>query len=100
VANGSRLDAPWCSITSAHASKKFLDDLPASLNDVFFPPATKPERFIYGQPVKGRNEPCAIGGVAWVLHKLHDGLSMEELVEHAWKNTIDVFGLEELNDVV
>ncbi|OJT02743.1 hypothetical protein TRAPUB_6737 [Trametes pubescens] len=58
--------------------------------------ATKPESFVYGRPVKGRNEPGAIGGVAWVVHKLSEGASFEQVTEKAWKNTVEVFGLAEL----
>jgi TatD DNase family protein len=89
-------DAPWCSMTSSHASKQHLDSLPASLRVLYFPPATKPENFVYGKPVKGRNEPSAIGGVAWVVHKLNAGVPLEKVTEKAWKNTIEVFGLDEL----
>lgn len=52
-----------------------------------------------GQAVKGRNEPCAIGGVAWVIHRLND-VPFENVVEKAWKNTVTLFGLEELNEQV
>ncbi|CAL1695080.1 unnamed protein product [Somion occarium] len=90
-------DAPWCSLTSTHASKAHLNSLPPSLNSLYFPPATKPESFMYGKPVKGRNEPTAIGGVAWVVHKLNEGVPFEKVTEKAWKNTVEVFGLEELN---
>lgn len=44
--------------------------------------------------VKGRNEPCAIGLVAWVVSKLH-GVSVEEVGEKAWGNTVGLFGLDE-----
>ncbi|THH02563.1 hypothetical protein EW026_g292 [Hermanssonia centrifuga] len=58
--------------------------------------ATKPETFVYGKPVKGRNEPTAIGGVAWVVHKLNEGVPYEKVTEKAWKNTVELFGLTEL----
>ena len=89
-------DAPWCTMTSTHASKQHLASLPSSLNALYFPPATKPESFVYGKPVKGRNEPCAIGGVAWVIHKLNQGVPFEKVTEKAWKNTVQLFGLQEL----
>lgn len=82
-------------MTSTHASKQHLDSLPGSLKSLYFPSPTKPEHFEHGRPVKGRNEPCAIGGVAWVLHKLNDGISLEKVTEKAWKNTLEVFGIEE-----
>ncbi|KAH7930563.1 Mg-dependent DNase [Leucogyrophana mollusca] len=89
-------DAPWCSMTSTHASKSHLDSLPASLRALYFPPATKPETFVLGKPVKGRNEPSAIGGVAWVVHKVNEGVSFEKVTEKAYKNTVELFGLKEL----
>ena len=49
--------------------------------------------------MKGRNEPCAIGAVAWVIHRLHE-VPYEKVVEKAWKNTVAVFGLEALNEEV
>ncbi len=65
-----------------------------------------------GKPVKGRNEPIAIGGVAWVIYSLHrkareealaQGQQMEEIpywkiVQKAYKNTIGLFKLDELAD--
>ncbi|KAI1789799.1 Mg-dependent DNase [Ganoderma leucocontextum] len=89
-------DAPWCTMTSTQASKKHLATLPPSLNSLYFPQATKPESFVYGRPVKGRNEPVAIGGVAWVVHRLNDGVPFEKVTEKAWKNTVELFGLTEL----
>ena len=89
-------DAPWCSMTSTHASKSRLAFLPPTLNSLYFPQATKPEAFVYGRPVKGRNESTAIGGVAWVIHRLNEGVPFEKVTEKAWKNTIELFGLTEL----
>ena len=90
------IDAPWCSMTSTQASRAHLSSLPAELNALYFPPATKPEAFVRGKPVKGRNEPIGIGGVAWVVHKLHGGVPFEDLTERVWKNTIELYGLNEL----
>ncbi|KAF9029257.1 Mg-dependent DNase [Hymenopellis radicata] len=89
-------DAPWCSMTSTHASKAHLDSLPATLKSLYFPPGTKPEQFVLGKPVKGRNEPTAVGGVAWVIHRLNN-VPFEKVTEKAWKNTVALFGLDELN---
>ncbi|KAJ8702396.1 hypothetical protein PTI98_001112 [Pleurotus ostreatus] len=88
-------DSPWCSCTSTHASKSHLATLPASLRALYFPPSVKPESFVRGKAVKGRNEPTAIGGIAWVMHKLL-GVPFDEVVERAWKNTVDVFGLDDV----
>jgi len=92
-------DAPWCSMTASHASRPHVEALPQSLRSLYFPPDTKPERFVYGKAVKGRNEPCAIGGVAWVLKQMNEGVTFERITERAWKNTVEVFGLDELKDV-
>ncbi|KAL1749172.1 hypothetical protein HDZ31DRAFT_79035 [Schizophyllum fasciatum] len=88
-------DAPWCSCTSTHASKTTLDALPTDLRNLYLPAATKPEKFQPGKPVKGRNEPAAIGAIAWVLSQLH-GVSMEEITEKVWANTVNVFDLQGL----
>jgi len=50
-----------------------------------------------GQVVKGRNEPCAIGGVAWVVHCV-TGVPFEKVVNKAFKNTVELFGLNEVED--
>lgn len=91
------IDAPWCSMTSAHASNKHLLTLPDNLRSLYLPPAVKPERFIMGKPVKGRNEPSAIGGVAWVISCVI-GVPYETLVTNAWNNTISVFGLSDVDE--
>ena len=83
-------------MTSTQASKQHLTSLPLQLNSLYFPPATKPESFVYGRPVKGRNEPAATGGVAWVVHRLNEGVPFEKVTEKAWKNTVELFGLTEL----
>ncbi|KAF8337890.1 uncharacterized protein EI90DRAFT_3144312 [Cantharellus anzutake] len=101
-------DGPWCSMTSAHASHSLLKSLPRHLSQLYFPPSCKPERLIEGgtHTVKGRNEPCSIGGVAWVISKLHSSTETEEqetidrVAEAAWKNTIEVFRLIEEESVV
>ena len=85
-------------MTSTQASKLYLDSLPARLRALYLPPARQHERFELGSPVKGRNEPIAIGGVAWVIHRLHPEVPFLELTEGAWKNTIDLFKLDELNN--
>ena len=45
--------------------------------------------------VKGRNEPCAIGLVAQVVAKVKD-VSVEEVVDAAWRNSTKMFGLGEV----
>ena len=85
-------------MTTTQASRVHINALPASLSTLYFPEAKKPEAFVHGKPVKGRNEPTAIGGVAWVIHRLHEGTSFEQITETAWKNTVDLFNLHELNE--
>jgi TatD DNase family protein len=82
-------------MTSTHASKAHLTSLPTPLSALFFPPSCRPEKFVEGQTVKGRNEPCAIGGVAWVIATLR-GETIEVVSEAAWKNTVELFGLHDL----
>ncbi|KAG1757751.1 hypothetical protein EDB19DRAFT_1658822 [Suillus lakei] len=89
-------DAPWCSMTSTHASNTLLQTLPASLKLKYFPSGTKLPSFMMGKPVKGRNEPSAIGGVAWVMHMLNEGVPFEKVTEKVYKNTVQLFGLDEL----
>jgi TatD DNase family protein len=68
--------------------------MPEAYRPMFFPPSCRPEKFVKGQMVKGRNEPCSIGGVAWVVHRL-TGAPFEKVVEKAWKNTVQLFQLNE-----
>ena len=84
-------------MTSTHASRKHIDNLPADLRELFLPPAVRAEAFVPGLPVKSRNEPSAIGAVAWVAHKVKE-VAFEEFVEQGWKNTVELFGLRELAD--
>ena len=83
-------------MTSTHASKGYLDALPASLRSRYFPAAVRPESFVPGKATKGRNEPSSIGGVAWVVYKLNDTIPFEGVVETVYKNTIQLFSLDEL----
>lgn len=83
-------------MTSTHASNTLLETLPMSLKSKYFPSSTKLPSFMMGKPVKGRNEPSAIGGVAWVIHRLNEGVPFEKVTEKVYKNTIELFGLDEL----
>ncbi|KAG8819828.1 hypothetical protein FRC17_010323 [Serendipita sp. 399] len=91
----SHSDAPWCSLTGGHASKEHLTLLPSHLRKLYQPLSTQPDRWEEGKAVKGRNEPCAIGLVAFVVARLK-GISLNEVAEHAWNNTIACFALNEL----
>jgi TatD DNase family protein len=82
-------------MTSTHASRGHVNSLPADLRELFLPPAVRAEAFVPGRPVKGRNEPSAVGCVAWVVHKVKE-VPFEEIVEQGWRNTIELFGLKEV----
>ena len=53
----------------------------------------KKEKWEEGAMVKGRNEPCTIERVAKIVASIK-GISVEEVCEAAWANTVKVFGLE------
>lgn len=54
----------------------------------------KKEKWVEGAMVKGRNEPCMIERVAKIVAGIK-GVSVEEVCEAAWRNTVKVFGIEE-----
>ncbi|KAF9738721.1 hypothetical protein PMIN06_011140 [Paraphaeosphaeria minitans] len=81
-------DGPWCEMRPSHASAKYLKDAPP------LPKAVKKEKFIKGAMVKGRNEPATIPHVAYAIAKVKD-VSVEEVCEAAWRNSIKMFGLGE-----
>lgn len=54
----------------------------------------KKEKWEEGAMVKGRNEPCTIERIAIIVAEIK-GVSVEEVCEAAWRNTVKVFGLEE-----
>lgn len=88
------IDAPWCSLTTSHASHRHLVNLPSDLAALYGPPQVAPEKFTDGKGVKGRMEPCGVGRVAWVVAQAK-GISMEEVCSFAYDNTIKLFGLED-----
>jgi TatD DNase family protein len=83
-------DGPWCDIRASHASAKHLvgDGAPVA------PKSVKKEKWQRGMLVKGRNEPCMIAQVAWVVARVK-GVSVEEVCEAAWRNSVRMFGLGE-----
>lgn len=85
-------DAPWCPMKRTHASAVHLETLPDSLKEIFLPISSK--SFSDDKMLKGRNEPCTVGAVAWVIATLK-GISIEDVMDAAWKNTSGVFGLDE-----
>lgn len=54
----------------------------------------KKEKWVEGAMVKGRNEPCMIERVAKIVAGIK-GVSVEDVCEAAWRNTVKVFGIEE-----
>ncbi|GAA5869631.1 hypothetical protein JCM8547_005090 [Rhodosporidiobolus lusitaniae] len=97
-------DAPWCSIRPTHASAPYLATLSFSeehkhLKELYIPPEKKKEKWVEGCMVKGRNEPCTTGQVAWVVAQLK-GVSVEEVEEVTRKNTLALFkGMKEEDGV-
>jgi TatD DNase family protein len=86
-------DGPWCEIRPSHASAKFLQGaavLPGA-------PAMRKEKFKKNSMVKSRNEPAATAHVATVVAAVK-GLSVKEVAEAAWTNTVRLFGLGETLD--
>ncbi|RMY15507.1 hypothetical protein D0868_00864 [Hortaea werneckii] len=81
-------DGPWCEMRPSHAGSQYLKDAPP------LPKAVKKEKWHPEAMVKGRNEPCAISNVAWAIAGIK-GIPVEEVAEHAWKNSIRMFGLGE-----
>lgn len=53
----------------------------------------KKEKWEEGAMIKGRNEPCTIERVAKIVAGIK-GVSVQEVCEAAWANTVKVFGLE------
>ncbi|KAF2709311.1 deoxyribonuclease tatD [Pleomassaria siparia CBS 279.74] len=81
-------DGPWCEMRPSHASAKFLKDVAP------LPKAVKKEKWSKGSMVKGRNEPASIPHVAHAIAQIK-GISVEEVCEAAWNNSIKMFGLGE-----
>ncbi|KAF2184298.1 deoxyribonuclease tatD [Zopfia rhizophila CBS 207.26] len=81
-------DGPWCEMRPSHASAKFLKDAPP------LPKSVKKEKWSKGMMVKGRNESATIPHVAYAIANIK-GISVEEVCEAAWHNSIKMFGLGE-----
>ncbi|KAH7408048.1 hypothetical protein BKA64DRAFT_706450 [Cadophora sp. MPI-SDFR-AT-0126] len=111
-------DGPWCEIRPAHASSAILAKMREDLGfapkpkgkpgngkggkgeDVEEDPgmgwggwkSVKKEKWVEGAVVKGRNESCFIGRVAWAVAGIK-GLTVEEVADAAWRNSVGMFGL-------
>lgn len=106
-------DGPWCEIRPSHAGYKHLiekkPEAPAENGDgpkrqpkknqkkePDFPErfkTVKKEKWVEGAMIKGRNEPCSIERVAKVIAGIK-GVTVEEVCDVAWKNTVKVFDVE------
>lgn len=107
-------DGPWCEIRASHAAMEFLADFPGEIvgekgwsravlqggksrngrEEMEFK-SVKKEKWVEGKMVKGRNEPCMIGRVAWAVAGIK-GVPVEEVVQAAWANSVRMFGLGEV----
>lgn len=59
--------------------------------------SVKKERWAEGPMIKGRNEPCMVGHVAWAIAGIK-GVSVKEVAEAAWANSVRMFGLGERSE--
>ena len=84
-------DGPWCEMRASQASAKYKEDAPP------LPKGVKKEKWEKDFMDKGRNEPMAITQVAWVVAKVK-GVRIEDVCEAAWRNSIQMFGLGELQE--
>jgi TatD DNase family protein len=84
-------DGPWCEMRASHASAEFLKGPEAVVEAERFK-SVKKEKWVEGAMVKGRNEPCMIGRVAVAVAGIR-GVSVQELSEKAWENTVRMLGL-------
>ncbi|KAG4443379.1 hypothetical protein IFR05_001168 [Cadophora sp. M221] len=110
-------DGPWCEIRPAHASSAILNKMREDLGFASKPKGkpvgkggkveeveedtgmgwggwknVKKEKWVEGAVIKGRNESCFIGRVAWAVAGIK-GLSLQEVAEAAWENSVAMFGL-------
>jgi TatD DNase family protein len=79
-------DAPWCELPKTVDG--YLKDAPP------LPLNRKPKDYDPDHMVKGRNESCTIERVARVVAGVK-GISVAELADAAWRNSIRLFGLLE-----
>lgn len=93
-------DGPWCEIRPSHAASAFLKEYTGpeyesgggSEGKGEGWKMVKKDKWREGLLVKGRNEPCFIGRVAWAVAGVK-GVSVQEVAEKAWANSSRMFGL-------
>ena len=87
-------DAPWCSITSSHASHRYLPkSVPTPVqtqNSLYIPRVNKAEKFIAGSGVKGRQEPADVVVIAHVVAAIRRE-SVKDVTRAAWRNSCTLF---------
>ncbi|RSL95463.1 hypothetical protein CEP52_012051 [Fusarium oligoseptatum] len=87
-------DGPWCENPlkkpqkQKNKNQKKAPEVPERFKVV------KKEKWEEGAMVKGRNEPCTIERIAKIIAGIKE-VSVEEVCEAAWRNTVTVFGLED-----
>lgn len=81
-------DGPWCEIRPSHSSYKYLAKPPLPYK------AVKKDKQEPGSLIKGRCEPCAISLVADVIAGVKE-ISVTEVIETAYSNTVKLFFSEE-----
>ena len=79
-------DGPWCEMRASQASLKYKDGAPE------LPRAVKKEKWEKDCMVKGRNEPVTISHVAYAVARIK-GITVEEVCEATWRNSVEMFGL-------
>jgi len=86
-------DGPWCEMRPSHASAPFVKDWEDTEGKRV--KWVKKEKWVEGACVKGRNESVMMGKVAWAVAGIR-GVSVREVCEAAWGNTVRVFGVGEV----
>ncbi|CAK9781044.1 unnamed protein product [Cutaneotrichosporon oleaginosum] len=84
-------DAPWCSVTTGHVSFKYLP------KDLVVVERVKPEKFVEGKGVKGRNEPADVVLIAHIVANIR-GEPVEKVARAAFDNTTRLFYPDQVQD--
>ncbi|PHH75785.1 hypothetical protein CDD80_2068 [Ophiocordyceps camponoti-rufipedis] len=109
-------DGPWCEVRPSHEGWKLLLAAKSAEDGGSAPTeqqqkqtkkqskaepqipmrfkSVKKEQWKEGLMVKGRNEPCNIELIAQIVATIH-GVTLEEVCEAAWSNTIKLFGIKD-----
>ncbi|KAK0740602.1 hypothetical protein B0T18DRAFT_482443 [Schizothecium vesticola] len=113
-------DGPWCEVRASHEGWRYLVEAHKKVEPVVEEEGkgkkkqgggggggkknqkepevperfkvVKKEKWEEGAMVKGRNEPCTIERIATIVAGIK-GVSVEEVCEAAWANTVKVFGV-------